>query len=133
MQYFLRKDQLNQYALFEKKQDLIKCLKKLDLQNGFPYEDLNLIEDTYAKELSNLPSDTSLIEDFNGFCLIIAGSVSYAIEGKKIPKYQKRLLNKDFFESHPFYSFLKKEINKYNDFKRELERHELARQILIQL
>ncbi|API93368.1 YxiJ family protein [Virgibacillus sp. 19R1-5] len=90
------------------KQDLIKCLKKLDLQNGFPYEDLNLIKDTYVKELSNLPSDTSLIEDFNDFCLIIAGSVSYAIEGKKIPKYQKRLLNKDFFESYPYYSFLKK-------------------------
>lgn len=115
------------------KQDLIKCLKKLDLQNGFPYEDLNLIEDTYVKELSNLPSDTSLIEDFNDFCLIIAGSVSYAIEGKKIPKYQKRLLNKDFFESYPYYSFLKKEINKYNDLKRELEIHELARQILIKL
>ncbi|NBJ71526.1 MULTISPECIES: YxiJ family protein [Clostridia] len=115
------------------KQDLINRLRKLDLQNGFPYEDLNLIEDTYVKEQSNLPNDTSLIEDFNDFCFIIAGSVSYAMEGKKIPQYQKRLLNKDFFENYPSYFFLKKELNKYSDLKGELEIHELARQLLIKL
>ncbi|MCJ1908990.1 YxiJ-like family protein [Planococcus ruber] len=110
--------------------NLITELKKLNLTNGFPYEDINLIQENYNNFLPGLKEENQLIEDFNEFQLLIAGSGTYAIKGRKIPSFQKKYLANSFFERYPYYSFLEGELGKYPDFKEELEVFEAAREIL---
>ncbi|WP_203361961.1 YxiJ family protein [Bacillus sp. REN10] len=105
-------------------------LKEINFQVGFPYEDLELIQKKYEEKIGCPQGENKLIEDFNDFLMVVAGSADYILSGKKIPKYQKTLLGKGFFERYPNYAFLEKVLDKYPDFSEELKRHELAREIL---
>lgn len=109
---------------------LINQLKKLNLTNGFPYEDINLIQENYKEVIPDLKEENQLIDDFNCFQLLIAGSSTYVIKGKRVPSFQKQYLTKSFFDSYPIYTFLEGELDNYPDFKKELDVFEMARDIL---
>lgn len=105
-----------------------KKLRKIKLDRGFPYEDLEAIRENYIKDMKE---ENDLTEDFNNFSLLVAGSVSYAVSNKKIPPYQKELLKKDFYETFPQYSFLKSILPNYPDLYKELRDFEEARVLLL--
>ncbi|GLY12554.1 YxiJ-like family protein [Pseudobacillus badius] len=106
-------------------------LQEINFVAPFPSEDLKLIEENHRDGLLYHTDEITLTEDFHNFLFVIAGSASYILSGKRIPKHQKQFLEKGFFECYPAYRFLEKLSDKYPDFSEELKRHELARQLLV--
>jgi len=115
------------------KREAIKELKKMyesTLTADFPYEDISRIE----KEFGNKnPEIENFIEDFNNFCLLVAGSCTYILSNNKIPKYQRKNLERDFFTQYPEYCFIQPELGRYSDLYRELKSFESARELLIEI
>lgn len=115
----------------KEKANLKARLNALNLTNSWPYDEINLIQARYKKEITEHKKDADLIDDLNNFQLVISGSRSYVLSGKQIPKKQKELLREDFFESYPEYSFLRCRLNEYPAFQEELRVFEEARKILL--
>ncbi|MCY8571313.1 YxiJ family protein [Bacillus haynesii] len=115
------------------KKDLMSKLEILyntELSNGFPYEDIEQIE----KDFEDIIKEESwLVADFNEFCMLIAGSSTYVLANKKIPKYQRQFLYKDFFSLYPKYSLLKESLGNYPDFHKELISFEKTRELLLDI
>lgn len=71
----------------------LKILSDTELKNAFPYEDIGQMEEYFDDKLSD---EHSLTGDFNEFIMLIAGSASYVLSNKEVPKYQMHFLDKDF-------------------------------------
>lgn len=115
----------------ETKAVLIRQLTELNLDKGFPYEDIDKIQESYQDKLADPHSQHDLTEDFNHFQMTIAGSVSYILAGKKIPMSQRKSLESSFFEEYPVYRFIEESNDQYPDFRKELETFETAREMII--
>ncbi|MFD3446478.1 YxiJ family protein [Microbacteriaceae bacterium 4G12] len=113
-------------------QDLLIELKRMSvkLRNAFPSEDIEKIEE-YFPNIDN--EECYLTGDFDQYCSLISGSLDYVLSNKRIPKYQRKKLHKDFFALYPHYVFLKENINQYPNFYHELEVHEQTRQLLLEV
>lgn len=74
------------------------------------------------------------MEDFYDYFMLITGSLSYVLADKKLPKRQLDSLSKSFFELYPSYSQMNNIISEnYPALKQELELHEQARRLLINI
>jgi hypothetical protein len=113
--------------------DIIKKLKELDMQKKFPHEDIHSIQEKHKEKFPTPEEENNLFEDFDNYQSLINGSLSYVIDGRKIPQYQKQYLDQDFFSSYPKYNFLKEELEYYPNLKRELKVYETTREILAKL
>ncbi|WP_260288691.1 YxiJ-like family protein [Peribacillus aracenensis] len=111
--------------------ELLLKLRKMEtlLKNDFPSEDIERIENTFF----NNNSKYCLMGDFDSFCSLISGSLGYVNSNKKIPKYQRNLLYKDFFTLYPQYEPLKEQLDTYPDFSQELFVHERVRELLLDI
>lgn len=113
------------------KNGLISELENLyntELMNEFPNEDIEHIE----KDFEDVFSEVDWLgADFNESCMLIAGSTSYVLGNKKIPKNQRQFLYKNFFSLYPKYSFLKDSVSNYPHFYKELVSFEKARELLL--
>lgn len=94
----------------------------------FPYEGLASLENTFE---DTHPEIEEFTMDFNDFCTLVAGSCTYIIKGKAIPKYQASFLTEAFFTSYPKYTFLQPVLKDYPDVSDELIRHEKVRKMLV--
>lgn len=65
--------------------------------------------------------------------MLIAGSCSYVLTNKIIPKYQRDLLYKDFFSLYPQNSNLQAAISEYPDLQKELGSFETARKLILHI
>ncbi|MEK3805821.1 YxiJ family protein [Bacillus sp. FSL H8-0547] len=108
----------------------LKILSDTELKNAFPYEDIGQMEEYFDDKLSD---EHSLTGDFNEFIMLIAGSASYVLSNKEVPKYQMHFLDKDFFSLYPHYSFFRGSVNKYPEFHKELLSFEKARLLLLEI
>ncbi|MDP7978542.1 YxiJ family protein [Bacillus sp. WLY-B-L8] len=96
---------------------------KIQLEIPYPSDDIEQIAYDYNQEC--------LAEDFYNYCSIIEGSLSYALDFKKIPIYQRKFLYKNFFQTYPQYTFLVREGQKYLEFHQQLIIYEYTRKLLI--
>lgn len=110
----------------------ISYLYNFQLVNPFPYEDTKKIKRDFERDFISLV-DESLNADFNDYCTVIVGTTSYILKGKvtEIPKKQVELLNKDFFQRFPNYSFIKTSLKNYPDFQAEYNNHEQLRILIL--
>ncbi|MGP7815693.1 YxiJ family protein [Niallia sp. 01092] len=106
----------------------LKQVEKL-LENDFPTEDINKIEEDIIKD----SEEHYFTGDFDSYCSLICGSLDYVLSNKRIPRNQRKLLNKDFFTLFPEYQNLKEHLQKYPDFARELNAHEKMRKLLLEI
>nr|WP_289628041.1 YxiJ family protein [Bacillus subtilis] len=97
---------------------------KRDLEGPFP-SDIEKLEDDY--------NEFCLAKDFYEFFMLIVGSLSYVLADKKLPKRQLDSLSKSFLELYPRYSQMNGILENYPALKRELELHEQARRLLINI
>jgi YxiJ-like protein len=114
----------------KQKLDKLKELQKLyndEILHSIPHDDYEKIE----KDLGIQEND--IFADFEEFIMLIAGSCSYVFANKKVPEYQRNLLNEDFFLLYPQYSMVKESISSYPDFNKELENIENARKLILQI
>jgi YxiJ-like protein len=114
----------------KQKLDKLNELQKLyndEILHYIPHDDYEKIE----KDLEIQEND--LYADFEEFIMLIAGSCSYVFGRKKIPKYQRNLLYKDFFSQYPQYTMLNESISNYPDFHKELESIENARKLILNI
>ncbi|AST06224.1 MULTISPECIES: YxiJ-like family protein [Anoxybacillus] len=111
--------------------DVILELEKMSilLNNDFPSEDIERIENTILKDNDKY----CLTGGFDSFCSLISGSLSYVLAHKKIPRYQRKLLYKDFFALYPYYEPLRKHLEKFPHFSEELKVHERVRELLLEV
>lgn len=108
----------------------LKELYKSTLTFGFPYEDILKME----KEFENQnPEIENFIEDFNDFCLLVAGSCTYVLSNKRIPKSQRKNVEKSFFSQYPQYHFIQSALCQYADLNREFQSFERARVLLVKI
>ncbi|MFD0616042.1 YxiJ family protein [Paenibacillus sp. GCM10027629] len=108
-------------------------LRTIKLDNPFPYRDTDKIQDDFRKNFLKLTEDkNSLVGDFNTYCMNIAGTVSYVLDGKKaeIPQKQIEKLNMSFFNWFPQYKFFEDRIADYEEFGRKYRNFEEARMLL---
>lgn len=108
----------------------LKLLYEKDLSASFPSDDIVKMEKDFQEREEEIDC---FIGDFNEFCDLIAGSCLYVIADKKIPNYQRRFLNKDFFTEYPQYQFIEHSISKYPHFYNELKNFERARVLLVKV
>jgi YxiJ-like protein len=103
----------------------------LELQKLYNDEILHkILQNDYEKIEKDLGiQENDLFADFEEFIMLIASSCSYVLGKKKIPKYQRNLLNEDFFLLYPQYSMVKESISNYPNFNKELDSIENARKI----
>jgi hypothetical protein len=105
-----------------------------ELNNSFPYKDMDNIQQDFRREFSYLSDDEdSLTGDFNTYCMNIAGTLSYVLANKtdKIPESQIKFLQKSFFELFPQYQFFENKIQSYKDFAGEYKSFEKTRTLLV--
>lgn len=124
-------EKLKEIGWEDMQSDLLSKLEILyhaELSNGFPYEDIELIEKDFV---GIIDEENWLAADFNEFCMLIAGSSTYVLANKKIPKYQRQILHKEFFSLYPNYYFLKDSLANYPNFHRELISFEKTRELLL--
>ncbi|WP_281863443.1 YxiJ family protein [Planomicrobium okeanokoites] len=95
----------------------------------FPYEGLASLENTFE---DTHPEIEEFTMDFNDFCTLVAGSCTYIIKGKAIPKYQASFLTEDFFTSYSKYTFLQPVLKDYPDISDEMMRYETVRKMLVE-
>ncbi|GGB47297.1 YxiJ-like family protein [Fictibacillus barbaricus] len=114
---------LDKFKIFSKKNDKQKLDKLNELQKFYNNEILHSnLHDDYEKIEKDLGiQEDELFADFEEFIMLIAGSCSYVFGKKKIPKYQRNMLYKDFFSQYPQYTMLKESISNYPGFHKELE------------
>ncbi|MGG5255341.1 YxiJ family protein [Neobacillus sp. SM06] len=111
--------------------ELLSKLKNFNnmLKTGFPSEDIEKIE----KDIFHDGEQHFLAGDFDSYCSLIRGSLGYVLSNRKIPRYQRELLNKDFFAMYPHYSYLKQSLQMYPEFERDLIVHENTRELLLEV
>ncbi|MCM3341865.1 YxiJ-like family protein [Paenibacillus sp. MER TA 81-3] len=111
----------------------ISNLYKFQLVNPFPYEDTSRIKVDFQTDFELL-EDESLNADFNDYCTVIVGTISYILKGNvaKIPKKQIDLLCKSFFERFPQYCFIEASLVSYPDFQNEYNNHEQTRKLILE-
>jgi hypothetical protein len=105
----------------------LEILFNTELGKGLPYEDIEQIENDF-KDVEEW-----LVADFNEFVMLVAGSCTYVLSNKKIPKYQKQFLYRDFFSLYPKYLFIKDSVSSYPEFHRQLLSVEKAREIILDI
>ncbi|MEK3885512.1 YxiJ family protein [Paenibacillus sp. PL2-23] len=113
---------------------LVEKLGSIELDHPFPYGDIHQLLEDFQTNFQNLQEDeSSLIADFNTYCMNIAGSRSYVLTGSlfKIPRSQQNMLKYSFFEMFPQYQFLEGRITTYQQFYREYRSFEEARSLLL--
>lgn len=100
--------------------------------NPFPYEETSKIKLDFERDFGLL-EDESLNADFNDYCTVIVGTMSYILKGKidKIPSRQIELLRRGFFERFPQYNFFESELANYPDFHNEYNNHEKLRKLIL--
>lgn len=107
-------------------------LRELDLEDSFPYED---IENLF--KLIPLGDSNQFMEDLHEYQLLIAGSRSYFLSKyifrQKLPQQQKHLLRYSFFEMYPKYRVLVPHLDQALRLKKELAVFESARVLMLQL
>ncbi|MDM5303820.1 YxiJ family protein [Bacillus subtilis] len=74
-----------------------------------------------------------MTEDFYEYFMLIIGSLSYVLADKKLPKRQLDSLSKSFLELYPRYYQMNRILENYPALKREIELHERARRLLINI
>lgn len=101
-------------------------------ENPFPYEGTSKIKIDFERDFGLL-EDESLNADFNDYCTVIVGTMSYILKGNinKIPIRQIDLLKKGFFERFPKYNFFESKLPKYPDFENEYNNHEKIRKLIL--
>jgi YxiJ-like protein len=114
------------YTLIDKLNELQKFYNN-DILNTNLHDDYEKIE----KDLGIQEID--LYADFEEFTMLLAGSCSYVLGNKNIPKYQRNLLYKDFFTLYPQYSVLNESISNYPGFHKELEGIENVRKLILNI
>ncbi|MGF7534714.1 YxiJ family protein [Bacillus mexicanus] len=117
---------IKKYKRYNLDNELISTLERIkrDLEGPFP-SDVEKLEDDYNEFCS--------AEDFYEFFMLIVGSLSYVLADKKLPKRQLNSLSRSFFELYPRYSQMNGILENYPALKRELELHERARRLLINI
>ncbi|MFC9775331.1 YxiJ family protein [Paenibacillus chitinolyticus] len=105
------------------------CLKK-----PFSYEDTKKLQKDFKKEFLAIQEE-SFNADFNDYCMIIVGTISYILKGKTaaIPPRQKDLLKLDFFDRFSQYSFLKDKLTLYSSLHDEYNNYEKARKLILKV
>lgn len=118
----------------EKIMDELKLLCQQELGNPFPYSDTELIQKSFECEFSLLSGNNCFNADFNDYCMTIAGTISYLINGNadKVPARQANLIKLSFFERFSGYSFLESKLADYPLFNEEYVSFEKARKQLLQ-
>ncbi|MBT2288725.1 hypothetical protein J7E73_06160 [Paenibacillus albidus] len=107
--------------------DMISIWSSLDLNKPFPYKDTNKLRAEF------LPEEDFFNCDFNSYCMNIAGTLSYILEGKsvEIPPEQIDMLRYSFFDLFSEYKFLEDKVSGYHDFVQNYRNFEEARQMLL--
>ena len=102
------------------------------MENPFPYEETTKIKVDFERDF-RLLEDESLNADFNDYCNLNVGTMSYILKGNidKIPSRQIELLNKGFFERFSKYNFFEANLVKYPDFQSEYNNHEKLRKLIL--
>ncbi|MFE4573087.1 YxiJ family protein [Paenibacillus chitinolyticus] len=108
-------------------------LYTMDLSRPFPYKDLELVKQDFELELSLLSEETCLNADFNDYCMTVAGTISYVLNGSEenIPSRQMQLMKMNFFERFPSYKFFENKVSHYPAFQKELKSFEEARVLVL--
>ncbi|RJE91287.1 hypothetical protein D3P07_04330 [Paenibacillus sp. 1011MAR3C5] len=78
-------------------------------------------------------TDDSFSADFNDYCSVIAGTITYIINNNVggIPERQVVLLHKGFFERFEHYSFLEEKLIHYSLLFNEYLSHEKTRKLIL--
>lgn len=108
---------------------------KTTLIEPFPYKDTKQMQIDFEEEFSKLPDEINDFSgDFNTYCMNIAGTLSYILNGKTtdIPPKQIELLNFSFFEWFKQYGFVEVNLSRYEEFHREYMNFEEARKLLLE-
>jgi hypothetical protein len=114
--------------------NMIHKLTSIELDNPFPYRDTDKIQEDFRSDFTKLTDDKdSLVGDFNTYCMNIAGTLSYVLNGKTadIPQRQIDKLQLSFFNWFQQYKFIEDRINDYEEFSREFKNFEEARMLLL--
>ncbi|MBV6717313.1 YxiJ-like family protein [Paenibacillus chitinolyticus] len=111
----------------------VRLLYNLELTGPFPYKDLKRIKQHFELEFSLLSEEACLNADFNDYCMTVAGTISYVLNGSEenIPPRQMLLIKLDFFERFPSYKFFENKVSDYPALQKELNSFEKARELLI--
>ncbi len=117
--------------------EIEKQLKHIEeyLHNPFPYRDMDRIQNDFSEHFSRLSENENwLTADFDTYCMNIAGTLSYAVNGeaKNIPNAQMEMLKFSFFEFFQQYKFFEGSMNQYHEFYEEYMNFERARQLLLE-
>lgn len=99
-----------------------------ELSLSFPSDEIEKLENLLVE---NHPEIEDFNMDFNAYCDLIAGSCTYVIRGKQVPKPQNRFLKEDFFQSYPPYAFLQPVVHQFPELMKEMQRFEKARKMLV--
>lgn len=104
------------------------------LHRSFPYRDSARLKEDFAEAFAHLKEE-SFNADFNEYCALIAGTISYVMHNSipEIPVRQLKLLQKSFFERYPAYAFIQPRLSDYPTISADLEDHERARGMLLSL
>ncbi|GGH61412.1 hypothetical protein GCM10008014_36830 [Paenibacillus silvae] len=101
------------------------------MSNPFPYEDIAKMREDFKEDFSR--TDDSFSADFNDYCSVIAGTITYIINNNAggIPERQVDLLRKGFFERFQHYSFLEEKLLQYPHLFNEYITHEKVRKLIL--
>ncbi len=98
----------------------------------FPYKDTEKLYNDFNHKF-HCKECASFNADFDHYCAMIAGTLSYILNQKSemIPKKQIEFIKRDFFETYTCYDFLKENLKKYNELNKAYLIHEEARKIIL--
>ena len=108
----------------------VKNIYENELSSAFPSEDIVKLENILGNDH---PEAQEFVAHFEEFCMLIAGSCTYVIGKKNIPKYQAQFLKEDFFSSYPQYAFLQPLLRDYPDLYKVMKNYETARELLVKI
>ncbi|MBW0259734.1 MULTISPECIES: YxiJ family protein [unclassified Bacillus (in: firmicutes)] len=93
-----------------------------------------LLHGPFPNDMYDFEEETNTsLDEFYEFFALITGSLNYIIEDKKIPRYQREMLKKTFYEHYPHFSNYKSEILKYQELSECLDFHEKIRILINKL
>ncbi|MBO2944336.1 hypothetical protein JJQ72_10190 [Paenibacillus sp. F411] len=103
-----------------------------ELCTAFPYEDIYKMKKDFEYDFASL-EDECFNADFSEYCALMVGTISYILidDAVSIPAKQIKLLDKDFFQMFPQYSFIQSSIINYPEFHNKYVLHEKVRKLLV--
>ncbi|MFD2114246.1 YxiJ family protein [Paenibacillus yanchengensis] len=101
---------------------------KLIVASPSPLASLHKIKLDFV-ELEN----ENLHDDFNDYCSVVAGTISFVMIGNKdnISAEQIAVLSQDFFERFPQYRLFESSLENYPDFQNIYNNHEEFRKLVL--